>query len=147
MAEARDEHEHQKYATVSPGRWRARAHRAFVEIEQSCKSAIERDIESGPHGPFPAALPLRLALVRCEASEYRAQNSGITVMATKYEANSEITTASANAVNKNLLTPYKKVTGKKTTTVVSVAASTARLTSDPPSSAARSRRRALSRCR
>jgi hypothetical protein len=50
----------------------------------------------------------------CDGSEWlpcgiafrkRAQNSGITVIATKYEANSEITTASANAVNKYLLTP------------------------------------------
>ena len=52
-------------------------------------------------------------------------------MATKYEANSEMATASARAENRNLLTPYKKVTGKKTTTVVNVAASTARLTSAP----------------
>ncbi len=35
----------------------------------------------------------------------RAQNRGITVIATKYDANSEITTASANAENRNLLTP------------------------------------------
>ncbi len=45
-------------------------------------------------------------------------------------------TANARAVNRNLLTPYKNVTGKKTTTVVRVAASTARLTSAAPSSAA-----------
>src|SRR5215472_16428141 len=56
----------------------------------------------------------------------REQNSGITVIATRYEANSEITTASARAVNRNLLTPYRNVTGKNTTTVVRVAASTAR---------------------
>ena len=43
-----------------------------------------------------------------------------------------MTTARARAENRNLLTPYRKVTGKKTTTVVRVAASTARLTSAPP---------------
>ncbi len=52
-------------------------------------------------------------------------------------------TDNARAVKRNLLTPYKNVTGKKTTTVVSVAASTARLTSAPPCSAARFRRGAL----
>ncbi|GAC1526469.1 MAG: hypothetical protein NVS2B4_03210 [Ramlibacter sp.] len=46
------------------------------------------------------------------------------------------TTASASAVNKNLLTPYRNVTGKKTTAVVSVAASTGMATSCPPFSAA-----------
>ncbi len=34
-----------------------------------------------------------------------AQNSGTTVMATRYEANSERITASASAVNRNRLTP------------------------------------------
>src|ERR1017187_3177359 len=57
-------------------------------------------------------------------------------MATTYDAKSEITTASASAENKNLLTPKRKVTGKKTTTVVRVAERTARLTSEPPASAA-----------
>ena len=68
-------------------------------------------------------------------------------MATKYEANSEMATASARAENRNLLTPYKKVTGKKTTTVVKVAARTARLTSAPPCSAATSGEEPISRCR
>jgi hypothetical protein len=35
----------------------------------------------------------------------RAQNSGTTVNATRYEANSEMTTARANAENRNRLTP------------------------------------------
>src|SRR5215471_12994373 len=52
----------------------------------------------------------------------RAQNSGTTVIATTYEANSARTTAAASAENKNRLTPYRKVTGKKTTAVVSVVA-------------------------
>src|ERR1051326_6368582 len=62
----------------------------------------------------------------------RAQNSGTTVMATTKEANSDRTTARAKAENRNLLTPYKKVTAKKTTTVVSVAANTGKATSFPP---------------
>ncbi len=62
----------------------------------------------------------------------RAQNSGTTVMATTYEANSESTTASASDENKYLLTPSSRVTGKNTTTVVSVAASTGSATSRPP---------------
>ena len=66
----------------------------------------------------------------------RAQNSGTTVIATAKEANSESATASARAENRNLLTPYRNVTGKNTTTVVSVAASTGRATSRPPFSAA-----------
>ena len=53
-----------------------------------------------------------------------AQNSGTTVIATKYEANSDSTTARASAVNRNRLTPYRKTTGKNTMAVVSVAAST-----------------------
>ena len=61
----------------------------------------------------------------------RAQNSGTTVIATANDANSESATASASAENRNLLTPYRNVTGKKTTTVVSVAASTGSATSLP----------------
>ncbi len=57
-------------------------------------------------------------------------------MATAYEANNERTTASASDENRNLLTPYSRVTGKNTTTVVSVAASTGSATSRPPFSAA-----------
>src|ERR1700722_16405612 len=83
-----------------------------------------------------SASPRPAAELACgTAWRNREQNSGITVMATTYEANSEITTARASAENRNLLTPNRKVTGKKTTTVVSVAASTARLTSEPPASA------------
>src|SRR5271170_2113811 len=67
-----------------------------------------------------------------------AQNSGTTVIATRYEANSERITDMASAVNRYLLTPYKKMTGKKTIAVVKVAASTANCTSLPPRSAATS---------
>src|SRR5437660_12006326 len=66
----------------------------------------------------------------------RAQNSGTTVIATKYDANSASTTASASAENRNRLTPYRNITGKNTTELVSVAASTAIDTSSPPFSAA-----------
>ena len=59
----------------------------------------------------------------------RAQNSGTTVMATAYEANNEMATANASAENRNLLTPYRKVTGKNTITVVKVAAKTGSATS------------------
>ena len=41
----------------------------------------------------------------CALRGTAAQNSGTTVMATKYEANSESTTASASAVKRNRLTP------------------------------------------
>ena len=66
----------------------------------------------------------------------RAQKSGTTVIATKYDANRASTTASASAENRKRLTPYRNVTGKKTTELVSVAASTAIDTSSPPLSAA-----------
>src|SRR5260370_32330086 len=66
----------------------------------------------------------------------RAQYRGTTVRATKYDANSAITTVSASAEKRYRLTPYKNVTGKNTTEVVSVAASTGRATSRPPRSAA-----------
>src|ERR1022692_4913268 len=66
----------------------------------------------------------------------RAQKSGTTVMATAKEANSDSATASAKAENRNLLTPYRKVTGKNTTTVVRVAESTGSATSRPPFTAA-----------
>ena len=59
-------------------------------------------------------------------------------MATKYEANSDNTTASASAENRNRLTPYRNITGKNTIELVSVAASTAIETSSPPFSAATS---------
>src|SRR5579862_8950569 len=65
-----------------------------------------------------------------------AQNKGTTVIATKNEANSETTTASAIAEKRNLLTPASRVTGKNTTAVVRVEASTGRATSFPPFSAA-----------
>jgi len=65
-----------------------------------------------------------------------AQNSGTTVIATKYDANSANTTANARALNRNWLTPASMVTGKNTTAVVRVAASTGRATSRPPRSAA-----------
>src|ERR1700693_5108970 len=66
----------------------------------------------------------------------RAQNRGTTVSATRYDAINDSTTASANEENRYLLTPYSKVTGKKTTMVVSVAARTGSATSRPPFSAA-----------
>src|SRR5262249_45248034 len=66
----------------------------------------------------------------------RAQNRGTIVIATAYDAKSAKTTASANAENKNWLTPYKNVTGKKTIAVVREAANTGRATSRPPFSAA-----------
>src|SRR5262245_23692223 len=65
-----------------------------------------------------------------------AQNNGTTEHATKYDATSDSTTASASAENRNRLTPYRNVTGKNTTELVSVAASTAIDTSSPPFSAA-----------
>jgi len=55
----------------------------------------------------------------------RAQNSGTTVIATRYDAASESTTPSARAMNKYRLTPYKNTTGKNTMAVVKVAARTA----------------------
>src|SRR5438876_8865183 len=76
-----------------------------------------------------------------------AQNRGTTVSATAYEANNEIATASANAENRNLLTPYRNVTGKNTTTVVSVEARTGRATSRPPCSAATAGSSPISKCR
>src|SRR5499427_840526 len=76
-----------------------------------------------------------------------AQNSGTTEQATKYEAASDSTTASASAENRNRLTPYRNVTGKKTTELVSVAASTAIDTSSPPRSAAISGGSPISRWR
>src|ERR1700685_561741 len=75
------------------------------------------------------------------------QNKGTTVSATKYEAKSETTPANAKGVNKNLLTPYNMVTGKKTTTVVKVAASTGSATSRPPVSAAAGSGSPSSMCR
>src|SRR5262249_62039152 len=65
-----------------------------------------------------------------------AQNSGTTVMATKYDANSDKITATASATNRNRLTPYRNTTGKNTIAVVRVAASTASATSRPPLCAA-----------
>src|SRR5689334_25394481 len=76
-----------------------------------------------------------------------AQNSGTTVQATKYDATSDSTTASASAENRKRLTPYKNVTGKNTTELVSVAASTASDTSSPPRSAATSGDSPISRWR
>ena len=52
----------------------------------------------------------------------RAQNSGTTVMAKRYDAKIESTTPSARSVNRYLLTPKKKLTGKNTIEVVEVAA-------------------------
>ena len=75
------------------------------------------------------------------------QNSGITVIATTNEASSDRQNASARAEKRNLLTPYRNVTGKKSTTSTSVAASTARLTSAPPVAAATSGEAPISRCR
>src|ERR1700722_12973456 len=65
-----------------------------------------------------------------------AQNSGTTVMAKMYEAKIDNTTPSARGVKMYLLTPERKVTGKKTMEVVEVAARTANETSIPPFSAA-----------
>src|SRR5262249_32880661 len=48
----------------------------------------------------------------------RAQNSGTTVIATRYDAKSEETTASASAENRKRLTPYRNITGKNTTELV-----------------------------
>src|SRR5262245_5907044 len=77
----------------------------------------------------------------------RAQKSGTTEHATKYDATSDSTTASASAEKRNRLTPYRNVTGKKTTELVSVAASTAVDTSAPPFSAATSGGSPISRWR
>src|SRR5579863_5480241 len=60
------------------------------------------------------------------------QYNGTTVIAKKYEAKIESTTPSAIGVKMYLLTPEKKVTGKKTMDVVNVAARTAIETSMPP---------------
>src|SRR5208283_3157739 len=76
-----------------------------------------------------------------------AQNNGTTVIATKYEANNERMTDDASAMNRNLLTPYRNMTGKKTMTVASVAASTGSATSRPPRSAANSGDSPISRWR
>src|SRR5271155_2408144 len=58
-----------------------------------------------------------------------------------------MTTASASAVNRYLLTPVNKTTGKKTIAVLKVAASTASWTSLPPSSAALTLSEPISKCR
>src|SRR5438270_13704229 len=76
-----------------------------------------------------------------------AQNSGTTVNATRYDANSESTTDSASDVNRNRLTPYRNTTGKKTMAVVNVAASTGSATSRPPTSAASTGDLPISKCR
>src|SRR6202522_4684938 len=65
-----------------------------------------------------------------------AQKSGTTVIAKTYDAKMESTTPSASGVKIYLLTPERKVTGKKTMEVVEVAARTANETSIPPFSAA-----------
>src|ERR1017187_1583766 len=57
-------------------------------------------------------------------------------MAKMYDAKIDSTTPRASGVKMYLLTPLRKVTGKKTIDVVEVAASTARDTSMPPFSAA-----------
>src|SRR5258708_3388466 len=64
------------------------------------------------------------------------QNSGTIVIATRYDASSARTTVSARALNRYRLTPYRKVTGKKTTAVVRVEAKTGSATSLAPFSAA-----------
>src|ERR1700744_109286 len=65
-----------------------------------------------------------------------AQKSGTTVIAKMYEAKMDKTTPNASGVKIYLLTPERKVTGKKTMEVVEVAAKTASETSMPPCSAA-----------
>src|ERR1700691_2054140 len=57
----------------------------------------------------------------------REQKSGITVMATTNEASNERQNARANAEKRNLETPYRKTTGKKSTTSTKIPASTSRL--------------------
>src|ERR1700691_3640886 len=83
--------------------------------------------------PVPCSPPAWGTLFR-----NREQNSGMTVMATTNEAINERQKASASAEKRNLLTPYRNVTGKKSTTSTRVAANTARFTSAPPCSAATS---------
>ena len=78
---------------------------------------------------------------------YFEQNSGMTVMATTNEAIIESPNESASAEKRNLLTPKRKTTGRKSTTSTSVAASTARLTSAPPCSAATAGDEPISRWR
>jgi hypothetical protein len=55
----------------------------------------------------------------------REQKTGTTVIATTYEQKSAITTASARAKKRYLLTPVRRTTGKKTMAVLNVAANTA----------------------
>src|ERR1700751_5916141 len=114
------------------------------------KLAVKRSHQEPPAeliGSIPYSPPCSCPTACGTAFKKREQNSGITVIATRYDANREITTASASAVKRNLLTPYRNVTGKNTTTVVRVAARTAMLTSDPPCSAADSDEAPISRCR
>src|SRR6185312_12882 len=66
----------------------------------------------------------------------REQNSGITVIATINEMSNERQNESASALKRYLLTPNRKVTGKKAITPTRVAANTASVTSAPPVSAA-----------
>jgi hypothetical protein len=130
-------------ATVNQG------HRSASLTDRSYRSssllnfALNRAVNRTPHEAcasrtVPSSGVAPGPLWECTPFRNRAQKSGMTVIATKYEAKSEMTTARASAENRNLLTPYRKVTGKNTTTVVSVAASTAMLTSAPPASAAAS---------
>ena len=106
------------------------AYQLVVKPEKAFEAVVEPDVEAAAERPAPLGMVHRnwrfggrRAVMR-GALMNRAQKSGTTVMATANEAKSESATASASAENRNLLTPYRKVTGKKTTTVVSVAAST-----------------------
>ncbi len=110
-----------------------RSYHTSSRLKRSANDALNR----APHdrrracspGAWPAPWPPFISF---------AQNNGTTEHATKYEATSDSTTASASAENRNRLTPYKNITGKNTTELVSVAARTAMVTSSPPFSAATS---------
>src|SRR6516165_7500805 len=111
------------------------------------KPRLNQALKRCPHGerrapPGASAVAFATPGSACQCAPglliKRAQKSGTTVIATTYDANRDRITERASAANRNLLTPYRKVTGKKTTAVVKVAASTGIATSLPPRSAATS---------
>src|SRR5580693_5938842 len=85
---------------------------------------------SGPR-PLPCS-----ASCADSAVKKRAQKTGITVIATTYDASIDRTTANDNALNSDFATPNRNITGENTMMVVIVDASTASATSLAPSRAA-----------
>ena len=70
-------------------------------------AALNRSIQLSGGGAAAGASPAASSTggAWCGALISFAQNSGTTVIATKYDANSASTTASASAENRNRLTP------------------------------------------